>query len=164
MRRDSRLSRSLHLLIHMDRFPDPVTSDHLAKMVATNPVVIRRMMQGLKKTGLVSSGKGHGGGWVLAKPLAEITLLDVHEALGATVVFNIGLADDNPQCLVERAVREKLTQAMSEAEGVLLQSFASIRLSDIASDFETQLAALGSDQNRLPICIPERASKADQVD
>ncbi|MGS4885506.1 Rrf2 family transcriptional regulator [Roseibium sp. MB-4] len=156
MRRDSRLSRSLHLLIHMDRFPDPVTSDHLAKMVATNPVVIRRMMQGLKKAGLVSSGKGHGGGWVLAKPLADITLLDVHEALGASVIFNIGLADDNPRCLVEQAVRERLTTALEDAERGLLKEFAKVRLSDISCDFEDRRARLSDDEPQPPICTPER--------
>ncbi|WP_163333785.1 Rrf2 family transcriptional regulator, partial [Klebsiella aerogenes] len=71
MRHDSRLSRMLHVLIHMDRYDGSITSDNIAKMLNTNPVVVRRTMAGLRNTGYVRSDKGHGGGWILARPLDE---------------------------------------------------------------------------------------------
>ncbi|HRE88657.1 MAG TPA: transcriptional regulator, partial [Myxococcota bacterium] len=46
MRRDSRLSGVLHVLLHMAQHKGPLTSDHLAKAMDTNPVVIRRLMAG----------------------------------------------------------------------------------------------------------------------
>ena len=68
MRQDSRLSRMLHVLIHMDRHDGALTSEVIAAMLNTNPVVIRRTMAGLRDAGYVRSEKGHGGGWRLARP------------------------------------------------------------------------------------------------
>src|SRR5262245_23249210 len=80
MRRDSRLSDVLHVLLHMAEHSGPVTSEVLARALTTNPVIVRRVMAGLRERGYVRSEKGHGGGWVLARDLAEITLRDVYEA------------------------------------------------------------------------------------
>lgn len=46
MRKDHRLSRALHVLIHMDKIRDPVTSEDIASMINTNPVVVRRLSRG----------------------------------------------------------------------------------------------------------------------
>ena len=83
MKRDSRLSGVLHCLLHMAERGTPVTSEWLARAMHTNPVVIRRLMGGLRDAGFVASAKGHGGGWVLSCRLEDITLRDVHEAVGA---------------------------------------------------------------------------------
>ena len=48
MKRDSRLSGVLHVLLHMAQRPGPFTSETLAKAMETNPVVIRRIMAGLR--------------------------------------------------------------------------------------------------------------------
>ncbi|MFZ2103110.1 MAG: Rrf2 family transcriptional regulator, partial [Oricola sp.] len=69
MRRDNRLSRMLHMLIHMSEHEEPMTSETVAAMLSTNPVVARRTMAGLRDAGLLTSKKGHGGGWALAAPL-----------------------------------------------------------------------------------------------
>ncbi|MFP8913766.1 transcriptional regulator, partial [Pseudomonas aeruginosa] len=42
MRNDTRLSRMLHVLIHMARHEGPATSEAIAQMLGTNPVVVRR--------------------------------------------------------------------------------------------------------------------------
>ncbi|TRO93714.1 Rrf2 family transcriptional regulator [Glycocaulis profundi] len=141
MNRDLRLCRMLHVLIHMGGQEGPVTSDTIATMLGTNPVVIRRTMAGLREHGHVVSGKGHRGGWRLARPLSEITLLDVHRALGAGAVFVMGPANDQPECLVEQAVNASLAEAFARAEAVLLEELGGRTLADIASDFETRRAA-----------------------
>lgn len=58
MRCDSRLSGVLHVLLHMAQQPGPFTSETLAKAMDTNPVVIRRIMAGLRELGYVRSGEG----------------------------------------------------------------------------------------------------------
>ncbi|WP_263258599.1 Rrf2 family transcriptional regulator [Pseudomonas oryzihabitans] len=136
MRNDTRLSRMLHTLIHMARHEQPATSDTLAQMLSTNPVVVRRTMALLKEQGYVRSEKGHRGGWMLAKPLAEITLLDIHQALGSSSIFAIGLATDHPECLVEQAVNNALTEAFDAAQALLLTRLRSITLQQLADDFE----------------------------
>lgn len=136
MRNDTRLSRMLHTLIHMARHEQPATSDTLAQMLSTNPVVVRRTMALLKEQGYVRSEKGHRGGWMLAKPLAEITLLDIHQALGSSSIFAIGLATDHPECLVERAVNNALIEAFDAAQALLLTRLRSITLQQLADDFQ----------------------------
>ncbi|MGJ7551024.1 Rrf2 family transcriptional regulator [Pseudomonas alloputida] len=142
MRNDTRLSRMLHVLIHMARHDKPATSETIAQMLGTNPVVVRRTMALLKEQGYVNSVKGHRGGWTLAKPLADITLLDIHEALGGASIFAIGLSTDHPQCLVEQAVNAALTDAFEAAQALLLERLGSVTLEQLASDFEGRYQAL----------------------
>lgn len=134
MRHDTRLSRMLHVLIHMDRYDGPATSEVIAHMLGTNPVVVRRTMAGLRDRGYVRSEKGHGGGWVLTRPLADITLRDIHAALGSPQLFSIGLSGDNPECVVEQAVNAALEEAMNEAENILLAKFGTVTLANLAEE------------------------------
>lgn len=143
MRQDSRLSRMLHVLIHMDRHDGALTSEAIAEMLNTNPVVIRRTMAGLREAGHVRSEKGHGGGWRLARPLDAITLLDIHRALGEPGIFAIGPTTDEPSCLVEQAVNAALDGALREAEAVLVCHLGQVTLADLAADFDRRMKALG---------------------
>ncbi|MEN2987193.1 Rrf2 family transcriptional regulator [Tistrella sp. BH-R2-4] len=150
MRADSRLSRMLHVLIHMDRHDGVATSETIAGMLNTNPVVVRRTMAGLRDQGYVRSEKGHGGGWTLARRLDDITLLDVYRALGDPPVFAIGPSVDQPDCLVEQAVNATLAQAMQAAEAVLLDRLGQASIADIARDFDRRFSALtGATAGRL---------------
>ena len=135
----------LHLLIHMDRMDGPLTSDAAAIMLGTNPVVIRRTMAGLRDAGYVRSVKGHGGGWSLTASLDDMTMLDVHRALGENRIFALGPADPDPACLVEQAVNSSLESAMREAEALLLDRLADVSLADIAADFDRRFAELPPD-------------------
>ncbi|KPM24530.1 Rrf2 family transcriptional regulator [Citromicrobium sp. RCC1885] len=135
----------LHLLIHMGRMDGPLTSDAAAIMLGTNPVVIRRTMAGLRDAGYVRSVKGHGGGWSLTASLDDMTMLDVHRALGENRIFALGPADPDPACLVEQAVNSSLESAMREAEALLLDRLADVSLADIAADFDRRFAELPPD-------------------
>ncbi|MGF9564435.1 Rrf2 family transcriptional regulator [Neorhizobium sp. JUb45] len=135
MRQDSRLSRMLHVLIHMGHHDGALTSDMIAKMLDTNPVVIRRTMAGLREKGYVASEKGHGGGWTLSRPLSELTLLDIYRAVGEPSVFAVGPAYDMPGCVIEQGVNATLKDVFAEAEQLLLKRFAGVTLADIAPDF-----------------------------
>ncbi|WP_149739578.1 Rrf2 family transcriptional regulator [Rhizobium sp. RU20A] len=139
MRQDSRLSRMLHVLIHLGRHDGPMTSEKIAAMLDANPVVIRRTMAGLRDEGYVHSVKGHGGGWTLARPLNELTLLDIHRAVGEPSIFALGPADDMPGCPIEKAVNATLADVFAEAEGLMMQRFAALTLADIADTFPAQV-------------------------
>ncbi|MEI8645977.1 Rrf2 family transcriptional regulator [Pseudoalteromonas sp. Hal040] len=136
MRKDSRLSRVLHVLIHLNSYSHPVTSETLANMLMTNPVVVRRTMALLRQAGYVSAIKGHNGGWLLATPLTDITLFDIHQALGEKNLFVIGLTDEHSNCPIEQAVNSALQNAMDDAEALLLKRFAEVSLAELASQFK----------------------------
>lgn len=143
MKQDSRLSGVLHVLLHMAERDGPSTSESLATAMQTNPVVVRRLMAGLRKAGLVASAKGHGGGWVLSCPLSSVTLRDIHEAVGAPTLLAVGHRDDNPACLVEQAVNAALDDAYRDAEALLLARLGGVTLAALSRDFHRRLQARG---------------------
>ena len=83
MKRDSRLSGVLHVLLHMSEQGAPMTSEQLARAMQTNPVVIRRILGGLRDAFMpladrigpvhrmmVKTMAGHERGLAFRKPLA----------------------------------------------------------------------------------------------
>lgn len=142
MKRDSRLSQVLHALLHMAEHEGPMTSDQLAQCLHTNPVVVRRTMGLLRKAGLVSSDRGHAGGWRISSDLSQITLLDLHAALGEPALFALTNRVEAPECLVEQAVNTALDDTFAQAEALILNRFGTISLQSLADDFSARLALI----------------------
>ena len=134
MRKDHRLSRALHILIHMDNTSEAVTSEQIALMIKTNPVVVRRLFQGLREAGLIHSEKGHGGGWTLEKPLQEITLSEVFTAIGSNELFTVGWADEHQNCQIEQAVNQQIEQTLEAARTLIVQRFAEVTLDQLVPE------------------------------
>jgi Rrf2 family protein len=133
----------LHVLLHMGRQKRPFTSEQIARMLDTHPVVVRRTMAGLRTAGYVRSEKGHGGGWTLARNLDDITLLDIHKAVGGVRIFAIGTRNEDPPCAVERVVNAALEDALREAESMLLEKLETVVLADLARDLDAACESRG---------------------
>ena len=138
MRRDSKLSSILHLLLHMAHNNAPLTSEQLAKFLQTNPVLVRRTLAGLRERGYVGAAKGHGGGWIITADLHKVTLRDIYDSVGAPTVFAMGNRVEQPHCLVERVVNQSLTSAFDEAEALLISRFAEVTLADLSARFNAE--------------------------
>ncbi|OQM73864.1 Rrf2 family transcriptional regulator [Manganibacter manganicus] len=136
MRPDSRLSRMLHVLLHMARHDAPFTSEQIAKMLGTNAVVVRRTMSGLREVGYVRSVNGRGGGWSIAVDLDAVTLLDIHRAVASSTLFSLSSGNLHPVCAVERAVNQTLDSAMREAEALLMHRLGQVSLAMLAERFD----------------------------
>lgn len=119
----------------------PVTSDTLAVCLGTNPVVVRRTMAYLREAGIVTSERGHAGGWRIHADLASVTLGQLHEALGEPAMFAIGNRTEDTGCLIEQAVNAALEGTFAEAEALLLKRFSEITLADLAADFARRHSA-----------------------
>lgn len=143
MRRNGRLSGVLHVLLHMAEQRGPVTSEVLAKAIETNPVVIRRIMAGLRDHGYIRSEKGHGGGWTLACDLSQVTLRDIYIALGCPSLLAMGNRTEAPGCLVEQAVNAALNHAFHDAEALLLSRLGEVTLAGLSADSQGRLATRG---------------------
>ena len=140
MRADSRLSATLHALLHMAEQGRAMTSAELALCMNTNAVVVRRTMAGLREAGLVRSEKGHGGGWTLAGDLSSVTLRQIYDALGAPRLLAICIHLENPTCLVEQAVNRALGAAFRDAETMLVARLGDVTLAALAEDFRAGVA------------------------
>lgn len=141
MKSKGRLSAVLHALLHMAHRGGPMTSEELAACLRTHAVVVRRTMAGLREAGFVVSERGHGGGWVLARDLASVTLLDVQMAVGDAG----GAADgDGPHadgCVIEQSVQRALAGSLREAEALLMKRLGEVTLADLSADFNRAMAA-----------------------
>jgi DNA-binding IscR family transcriptional regulator len=109
--------------------------------MSTNPVVIRRILAGLRESGFVRSEKGHSGGWTIARDLAAITLRDVYGALGEPKLFAMGNRAEAPGCLVEQAVNAALDDAFRDAEALLFDRFGAVTLAQLSADFHARMVA-----------------------
>ena len=143
MRRDSKLSGVLHVLLHMAEHAGPMTSEDLGRVMQTNPVVIRRIMAGLREQALVRSEKGHGGGWSISCDFNVVTLRDIYDALGRPEIFAMGNRSVSPGCLVEAAVNASLDGAFEEAEALLLDRFGKVTLAELSRDFHARILRRG---------------------
>jgi len=141
MRRDHRLSDVLHVLLHMAERHEPATSDSLAKSLTTNPVVVRRVMAGLRDAGFVKSEKGHGGGWTLACDPTKVTLHDIYVALGSPSLIAIGNRNETPHCLVEQAVNAALNSTLQDAEALLLSRLGEVTLAMLSAGLRKRVVA-----------------------
>ncbi|TPL47656.1 Rrf2 family transcriptional regulator [Mesorhizobium sp. B2-4-4] len=143
MKRNSRLSSILHILVHMAEKPErALTSEQLATFIPTNPVVVRRTIAGLRDAGIVTSSRGHGGGWLLGRPPDEISLAEISAALGETLL-PFGTEPESPGCLVEQAVIAVLDDFRIAAEKLLAEKLSRITLADLTADFRRRYDLIG---------------------
>ena len=133
MKRNSRLSLALHTLSHMAGEPDRVrTSADIADHAGTNPVVVRRVLGKLREAGLLSSEKGHAGGWRLAKAADNITLADIYLALDERLV-SAGPSDtaDPSHCSVETGLQARVAGVLDDIEESLIQRLRETTITDV---------------------------------
>lgn len=131
MKRNSRLSLALHTLSHMAGTPDQVrTSADIADHAGTNPVVVRRVLGRLRAAGLLTSEKGHAGGWRLARAPQEISLADVYVALDERLV-GADTAQPEPSCGVERAMQARVVRVLDEIEQDVVAKLGETSIMDL---------------------------------
>lgn len=131
MKRNSRLSLALHTLSHMAGDPERMrTSADIAEHAGTNPVVVRRVLGKLREAGLLTSEKGHAGGWRLARKPQNITLADVYLALDERLVATNETSDASA-CSVEHALHERVSSVLEEVEQSLVQRLGETSISEV---------------------------------
>lgn len=131
MKRNSRLFLALHTLGHMAGDPDRVrTSAEIAEHAGTNPVVVRRVLGRLREAGLLTSEKGHAGGWRLAKEPHSISLADVYVALDESLIAT-DQGDRVSRCSVEDALHRRVSDVMEEIEKTLIDRLADTTISEV---------------------------------
>lgn len=140
MRTDNRLSRVLHVLLHLDENDQPITSQMIGQMLGMNSSLVRRTMGGLREAGFVGSTKGHGGGWVLEKPLSDIKLADVYEALGEPSLFALGTSRNTTACLLERAANAATETALKNARDSFILTLRETSVADLVEGSRKEIA------------------------
>jgi Rrf2 family protein len=138
MAANSRLTVAVHALawlaLAQRRGTDRLTSDQVAASVNTNPVIIRRCLGELNRAGLVRVKRGAGAGWSLARPPAQITLLEVYDAVERDPLFALHHTEPNLECPVGRGIRPALGEVYGAVETELRRALARTSVADVLEE------------------------------
>ena len=127
----------MHILVCIDTFQNEhkVTSEFLAASTNVNPVVVRKILGQLKAAGIVHVTRGSGGA-AIAKPLAEITFLDIYRAVecvdhGELFHFH---ENPNPECPVGKNIHYILDGKLEQVQKAMEAELQKITLLDIQKE------------------------------
>lgn len=141
---DTRFSIALHLLILISESDVPLSSAEMARSVGTNPSFVRKVLGTLKKAGFITSRRG-AAGFALAKPIEDITLLQVYAAVyGESNVEFFGMhKNPNDECLVGRYIHPTLGDAFGVIQAEAEEKMAETTVADCIADMRKRAKADG---------------------
>lgn len=138
MQISSRFTIAVHMLMCMEVFKDErkITSDFLGASINVNPVIVRKLLSQLKEAGLIEVKRGPGGA-VIARPLSEITFLDVYRAvdcIGDNTLFHFH-ENPNPACPVGENIHNILDDKLLRVQHAMERELAAITMEELKTDF-----------------------------
>lgn len=138
MQISSRFTMAVQVLTCIEVLKDtiPMNSETISGSVGANPVIIRNLFGQLKKAGLIEVQRGGNGGVSFAKPIDEITLLDIYQAVDSVEDGELFRFHENPNanCPVGRNIHVVMDDRLDEIQQAMEQKMASMKLSDVIAD------------------------------
>ena len=137
MQISSRFTIAVHIFACIDTFEkdQKITSDFLSASINVNPVIIRKILSSLKKSGLINVLRGTGG-TTIAKPLDQITLLDIFQSVECLEDGKLFHFHENPNanCPVGKNIHSILDDKLLWVQKAMENELASITLEDVIND------------------------------
>ncbi len=137
MQISSRFTMAVHILICIEVFgkDNKITSEFLASSVNVNPVVIRRLLQQLKRAGIVVVKRGSGGADI-SKNLEDITLLDIYNAVESVENGELFHFHENPNvlCPIGRNIHNIMDRRLLEIQEAMESQMRSVTIRDVMDD------------------------------
>lgn len=138
----------LHSLLWLVDNPEPVSSLDLAELQEIPAAFVAKLLPKLEKAGLLAASEGLKGGYRLARPAGEITVLAVVDAVeGQKSLFNCQeirgrctLFDQRPPEWATRGVCG-IHGVMLRAEQAMRQELAETTLADLARSVRNKAPA-----------------------
>lgn len=136
---------ALHCCVVLTSVQTPVPAARLAELHDVSPTYLAKQLQALSRAGLVRSVQGKSGGYVLTRSPAQITVLDVVEAVDGpgdafvcTEIRQRGpLATPPESCTAPCAI----ARAMAAAESARREALRAVTVADLAADVESDSGA-----------------------
>lgn len=134
MKLNTKCSIALHCLVFLLEYEGKVkvTSELLAKSTGCNPVIIRNILNALRKAGIITVTRGVGGAHLAAAP-EELTVWRVYRAVEPGGVEGmVGLhANPSPRCPVGRRIADVLAEPYGKIEAAVREAMEKITLRTI---------------------------------
>jgi Rrf2 family protein len=104
----------------------------VAEATGVPQTFLAKIFQSFAKLGLVNSFRGTGGGFLLGRPAAKITLRQVVEAVEGPIIPNRCLSDDGgcereSECTVHPVWRKVQGEIAAILDGVTLEDLAKVK-------------------------------------
>ncbi|NHN88725.1 RrF2 family transcriptional regulator [Acetobacter conturbans] len=138
----------LHSLLWLVDNPQPVSSLDLAELQAIPAAFVAKLLPKLEKTGLLEASEGLRGGYRLARPADQISVLDIVEAAdGRKTLFNC--QEIRGQCVLFAADAPEwagrgvcsIHAVMLKAEQAMRQELSQTSLADLAQSVRNKAPA-----------------------
>ena len=131
MTKSTRFPVAVHILTFLSANQGEfVSSEAIAKSVATNPVAVRKILGMLVKAGFVSSLAGSRGGAKLEVDPKKLSLLDIYQAVEQKEVFQ--MHTPHPHCPLAKGVKVDLQEVFDAAQDAMEQKLAAKTLEDVS--------------------------------
>ncbi|MEV5614004.1 Rrf2 family transcriptional regulator [Streptomyces sp. NPDC052225] len=131
---------ALHCCVVLTAATDPVPAARLAQLHDVSPSYLAKQMQALSRAGLVRSVQGKTGGYVLTRAAAEISVLDVVQAVdGASPAFvcteirQRGPFGTPPEACTKPC---PIARAMASADAAWRESLRAVSVADLVGSVE----------------------------
>lgn len=134
---NTRFATAIHIMTLLAKEPQAfLTSDWLAGSINVNPVIVRKELVNLKKSGLVESRQGKDGGVRIGKDAEKINVAEIYEAIKNSEVLGKKNLNPNPLCSVGKDINKNLNQLFSETDDLVFQFLKDKKLSDFTNQFD----------------------------
>lgn len=136
MQISNRFTIALHMLTLMEHFKsEKVTSDFMSQSIGVNPVIIRRILSQLQKSGIVTVKRGSGGAELTALAY-DMTFLEVYKAIEVTPEKSLFKFHEqvNLNCPVGKMIHLLLDERLLEIQIQLEKALQDQKLKDLFQD------------------------------
>lgn len=135
----SRFAVATQILTVIGSKPDQVhRSEDLAAWARTNPVVVRRLLQMLNKSGITQSRMGKGGGAVLGRAAQDINLADIYRAVEDGELLAMPRCEPDESCAIGANIGALVVGAVKEAETAFEKTLAGTTVADLLDKLATE--------------------------
>ncbi|UQB70019.1 Rrf2 family transcriptional regulator [Epilithonimonas zeae] len=133
---NTRFATAIHILTLLAKDPQEwLTSDWIAGSVNVNPVIVRKELINLKKSGLIESRQGKVGGVRIAKNPEQINISEIYKSVKNTEVLGKRNQNPNPLCSVGKDINKNLDILFGKTDDLVFQFLKSKKLSDFTNQF-----------------------------
>ncbi|MER7081396.1 Rrf2 family protein [Saccharopolyspora kobensis] len=130
----SRSAVAIHALTMLARWSDKsLTSAEIADSLASNPVLVRRVLGSLRDADLVRSTEGRGGGWTLTRAPRAITLHDAYLAVETGPLLSRHPHPPSNACEVGRNMQALLESEFQDAEDAMAERLGRTTIADLVT-------------------------------